>query len=417
MGEILALGAEAIAPLFESAAPAFETGVATIGADALGAAAGAGGSLADIVGTGAGLFGGAPGLEGTLAAGGAFGGLEGALGAGGATALGTAESFLANPAASGFNPAAGSPGWAGFSSESAMAGLGTPSASMPGGSPLPGGGAPTPAGGVTSIGGTPGSVFQTGAAPVNNIGGAPTGGVLDPTAAGAGGQIPGAAGPTSVGGAPVAGGTAPTSSPSLVDQLLGGAKDSLTKNPLGTALGGLGLGYNILQGQKQTANQKALSADAAQATANSNKLAASGEQLQQYLTTGKLPDAYQQQVDNAIKDARTSAISNAAAQGLSTDPTRNTALAATLARIEASRGDMQAKVAQTLFQSGTALVQAGQAAAGLSGQLYQALVANDTAAAANTGKAIATLAAALNGKSSASAGGNTFSITPSSQAA
>jgi hypothetical protein len=58
--------------------------------------------------------------------------------------------------------------------------------------------------------------------------------------------------------------------------------DSLVKNPLGVALGIGGLGYNILQGQKQTANEKALTADAQTATANSNNMVASGEALQQY---------------------------------------------------------------------------------------------------------------------------------------
>ena len=51
--------------------------------------------------------------------------------------------------------------------------------------------------------------------------------------------------------------------------------------------------------------------------------------------------------------------------------------------------------------------------AGLSGQLFQSLVSNDTTQAANTGKAIASLAAALNGKTQASAsgsGGSTITI-------
>ena len=185
--------------------------------------------------------------------------------------------------------------------------------------------------------------------------------------------------------------------------------DSLTKNPLGVALGAGGLGYNIWQGQKNTANQKALTADANTATANSNSMVASGEALQQYLTSGTLPPAYQTQVDQAIQDAKTTAISNAAQQGQNTDPTQNTALAATLAKIDASRATMQTQVASQLFTSGSSLVGSGLQSAGLSGQLFQALVANDTTQAANTGKAIATLAAALNGKSSNSAGGITIS--------
>jgi hypothetical protein len=81
------------------------------------------------------------------------------------------------------------------------------------------------------------------------------------------------------------------------------------------ALGAGGLGYNILQGQKQTKNQDALAADASTATANSKQMVASGEDLQKYLTNGTLPPQYQQQVQQAINSAKATAISNAAAQG------------------------------------------------------------------------------------------------------
>jgi hypothetical protein len=270
-----------------------------------------------------------------------------------------------------------------------------------------------------------GSVFDTGSAAVPGVNAAgapsavPAGGGASALSAPAGVTAPAdatsgiasAVGPTSVGGAPL--GAAPsTSIESLLGKAGGGVIDSLTKNPLGIGLGAAGLGYNILQGQKQSANQKALTADAQQATANSNKLEASGEDLQKYLTNGTLPAAYQSQVDQAIQDAKTTAISNAAQQGQPTDPTQNTTLAATLAKIDASRANMQAQVAAQLFSSGQGLINAGQGAAGLSGQLFQALVQNDTTQAANTGKAIATLAAALNGKSSNSIGGTNISVSP-----
>jgi hypothetical protein len=142
------------------------------------------------------------------------------------------------------------------------------------------------------------------------------------------------------------------------------------------------------------------------------------------LSTGQLPAQYTQQIDQAINDAKTRAISNAAQQGMPTDPTQNTSLAATLAGIDNQRAGMTSQIAQTLFnagssdinagagltsQSASSLIGAGQNASGLSAQLYQSLVANDTAQAANTGKAIATLAAALNGKSSNTAGNVTIS--------
>jgi hypothetical protein len=395
-----------------AAAPAFETGLATIGGTAGAAATG---GLADLVGTGTALAGGATGLEGTLLAGGATGGLEGALGLGGATALGTAEAFLGAPAASGFNAAAITPGIGVFDQ-----GPGVLNAAS--------GAQPTAIGGATSL--SPnvananaaipgGSVFDTGSAAVPGVNAAgapsavPAGGGASAISAPAGVTAPADVTAAATGAAPAAaGGATPSSIEGLLGKAGGGVIDSLTKNPLGIGLGAAGLGYNILQGQKQSANQKALTADANTATANSNKLEASGEDLQKYLTNGTLPAAYQSQVDQAIQDAKTTAISNAAQQGQPTDPTQNTTLAATLAKIDASRAGMQAQVASQLFSSGQGLINAGQGAAGLSGQLFQALVQNDTTQAANTGKAIATLAAALNGRSSNSIGGTNISVSP-----
>jgi len=377
-----------------------ETGLATIGAGAGGAAAGAGGGLADLVGTGAGLFGGTAGLEGTAIAGGAGGDIAALLGGGGATALGTAEAFMGAPAASGLGSgAAGAP--SAFGGATALG----PSSGL----------SPNVANANASMGGG-GSVFDTGTSAVPGVGagGAPSaGGGASSIAAPAGVTAP--VDPTALGGTAGAGGAAPTAggATSSISDLLSkagsGAMKSLTSNPLGIALGAGGLGYNILQGNKNTKNQAALSADAAAATANSQQMVQSGEALQQYLASGTLPAGYQSQVDQAIAAAKTTAISNAASQGLSTDPTQNTALAAMLAKIDASKPGMQSQVASQLFSSGSSLVGSGLQSAGLSGSLYQALVANDTAAAANTGKAIATLAAALNGKSQANMGGITIS--------
>lgn len=408
LGGLFGIGDAAAAA---GAGAGLETGLATIGGVGGAEAAGLGG-LADIVGTGTGLFGGATGLEGTLLAGGATGGLESVLGvgAGGALgALGTAESFLAAPGASAFNPAA----LGGVDAFGAAPGSVLGSASLPS----------SVANANAAIPGS--SVFNTGttAVPGVSASGAPSaipaGGGASAVAAPAGVTAPTdvtslATGATT-GAAPAAGAAAPA--PSTIDSLLGkvsgGIMDSLTKNPLGVALGAGGLGYNILEGQKQTANQKALSADAAQATANSNQLTSSGEALQQYLTSGTLPPQYMTQVKQAIADAKTAAISNAASQGLSTDPNQNTALAATLAKIDQQAPGMISQIAGQLFTSGSSLVSAGQGAAGLSGQLYQALVQNDTTQAANTGKAIAALAAALNGRAQASSrgsGGTTITV-------
>lgn len=384
------LGGGGLDALLGGGAAAAETGLATVGAGAAeagGAAAGAGG-LADIVGTGTALAGGATGLEGTALAGGVTGGLDALLGGGAAGgALGTAEAFMGAPAASGFNPTA-------VGGASAFSDV------------LPAGSAPTS--GVSTPGAPGSNVFNTGTAAVPGVNPAgapsavPAGGGASAISAPAGVNAPVDPTAAAAGATPAAAGATPAAPPSSIESLLGkaggGVLDSLTKNPLGVALGAGGLGYNILKGQQDTKNQAALTADAKTATANSSQLMASGEDLQKYLTNGTLPPAYQTQVDQAISDAKATAVSNAAGQGLSTDPTQNTALAAQLAKIDSSRGAMQSQVAAQLFSSGSSLVAAGQGAAGLSGQLYTALVNNDTAAAANTGKAIATLAAALNGK-------------------
>lgn len=407
--EAIGAGGEGLMSLGEGAGDALAaggTGLMTIGAgagDALGAAAGGGwSSLGDIVGSGAGLAGGETGLAGTALAGGTdVASLVGGAGGAGPSVLGTAADFLANPGASGFNPSAITPQAIGGATSLNSAGLSSNVANA----------------------NASASVFDTGTSGITGVNGAggpstvPGGGGAAALAAPSGvtppvdaTSIAGATSATSVGGAPL---NAPPAQSSSIDSLLGkaggGVMDSLTKNPLGVALGAGGLAFNVLNGQKQTANQKALAADAATATANSNQMVKSGEALQNYLTSGTLPDAYMQQVEQAIKDAKTSAISNAAQQGQPTDPTLNTALATTLARIDASKSGMISQVASQLFSSGSSLVQSGQQAAGLSGQLYQSLVQNDTAAAANTGKAIATLAAALNGKSQNTAGNITVS--------
>jgi hypothetical protein len=422
-----------------AAAPAIGDFLGIGGAAAAPAAAGigeaaAGTGIADIVGTGAGLAGGTTGLEGTLLAGGSgLGVADLAAGTAGLGAAGTAADFLAAPGATGLAAGATTPIGGAAADAAAAQAASTGQASgiadlVPGGGPGALGAAvptpqPTALGGVTSatnlsgtgtalpggstgltgtsgVGATP-SAIPSGSGGAAGIAGPAGASPVDATSSA---SIPGAEGPTSLNGAPL--NAAP---PSSIDQLLQKAGNSITSNPLGIALGAAGLGYNIYSGQKNTANQKALTADANAATANSNQMVASGEALQQYLTNGTLPPAYQQQVDQAIADAKTSAISNAAQQGQNTDPTQNTALAATLAKIDASRAGMQTQVATQLFSSGTSLVQSGATAAGLSGQLFQALVANDTTQAANTGKAIATLAAALNGKSQNSAGGITIS--------
>jgi hypothetical protein len=64
----------------------------------------------------------------------------------------------------------------------------------------------------------------------------------------------------------------------------------------------------------------------------------------------------------------------------------------------------------SLVPSGSSLISARQGAAKLSGQLYAALVQNDTTQAANVGKALPRFAPLLNGKSEASIGRTPITI-------
>jgi hypothetical protein len=400
-----------------------------------------GSSIADIVGSGEGLFGGSLGTAGTLAAGGSGLGIADLVGGtAGLGSLGTAADFLAAPGASAFSPAALTP--TAFAGDTAIGGLpsnvANANAAVPGGTPaltqgsvsVPGvaGGSPSavpPGASAGSVSAPPGiagspdatSVFSTGSQPIAGSPGAtPSPSVASLT--GPGGGVPGAAGGTSVGGAPLggapgAGTAAPTSS---IEQMLSpgnlanSAVKSLTSNPLGIALGAGGLGYSIYEGNKQTKNEQALTADAKTATANSSALEAQGQGLVNYLTSGTLPPQYQTQIDQALSSAVTAAKSRAAAQGQSADPAQNTALQAEINQIMEQQPILQEQIAAQLAGTGTSLINAGATSAGLSGSLYQALVQNDTTQAANAGKAIASLAAAMAGKSQATLGSTPITI-------
>lgn len=184
-------------------------------------------------------------------------------------------------------------------------------------------------------------------------------------------QPPGATAP---GGAPAA----PSGGGGFLDKV----GDSVMKNPVGLGLGAAGLGYSVLAGQKQSAATKALADQAA-------KQSATGDQLSSYLTSGTLPPGLQASVDQATQSAKATAISNAASQGLPTDPAQNTALAQRLAQIDAQGPIVAAQIAQQLLSSGATY-------AGLSDQLYTQLAQIDQTQTTNIGKAIANMASALN---------------------
>lgn len=388
------------------------TGAALGGAEAAGLGAEAGG-LGALGAGGADAF--AAGNLGDLAAAGggdAFGGGFGATGAATGDLGAAIPNALAAPSgggigASGFAPAAGVDLGAGIAPDATSAAAFNPGidtfgaradavsgaigngtfdpqganatafsgAGSPGGSPPPGVSQGLPVQSVPTesftqpLGGTP----SAGTAP----GG--TGG-LDQSILGAQAQPPG---PTSLQppGATAPGG-APAASPSGGGGFLDKVGDSVMKNPLGLALSAGGLGYSVLAGQKQSAATKALEAQAAGQNATAN-------QLSSYLTSGTLPPGLQASVDQATQSAKATAIANAAQQGLPTDPTQNSALAARLSQIDQQGPIVAAQIAQQLLQSGASY-------AGLSDTLYTQLAQIDQTQTQQVGKAIANMASALN---------------------
>lgn len=161
---------------------------------------------------------------------------------------------------------------------------------------------------------------------------------------------------------------------------------SIAKNPmqaLRTAIGLGGLAYSGAQGQKTPAYSPELAAQAARLDAN-------GQQLLTYLQDGNLPPGLKASLDQATAAAKARMISNFAAQGLNTDPTQNSVLAAQLAQV-----DQQALI--TTAQIGQQLMQSGMAQTGLSSDLYKTLANIDQTQTAAIGKSISNFAAALGG--------------------
>lgn len=160
----------------------------------------------------------------------------------------------------------------------------------------------------------------------------------------------------------------------------GNAVDSLAKNPLGIAAAGTGLALNMLN-NKPNPNIANLQGQA-------NQLTAQGQQFMSFLQNGSLPPALKASVDQAANAAKARIIANHAANGQSTDPSQNSALAQELAA-----ADQNALVA--VGQLGEQLFTAGQSEIGLSSQIYQKLIAIDQQQSASQGKAIANFASAL----------------------
>lgn len=167
--------------------------------------------------------------------------------------------------------------------------------------------------------------------------------------------------------------------------------NQIASNPLSLAapaVGAAGLGY-ALYNQK---NNPAGGAAQNELNAVAPGQIAQGQGLQQYLTNGTLPAGAQAQVDQQVKSAKAAAVSAAAKQGLPTDPSQNSALAAQFAQIESGAVQQQQQLATNLFTSGTNEVGIG------TGALNNIMQVNQQQTA-QTGQAISAFASSLAGLS------------------
>jgi hypothetical protein len=208
--------------------------------------------------------------------------------------------------------------------------------------------------------------------------------------------LPGTATPAT-GGASGSGG--------FLNSLISGASNSITKNPLGIAVAGGALGYDILKGNPNTAAENQLNADAQNLQGQGAQLTGVGQQLTSYLQNGTLPPGQQAAVTQAVQAQKARIIANAAANGQNTNPTQNSALAQDLAAADmqglATAGQLETQLAQT----GTQLISTGLNATGLSSQIYEALVKIDQTNNNQLMTAIASMAAALGGGTKIQIGG------------
>jgi len=167
--------------------------------------------------------------------------------------------------------------------------------------------------------------------------------------------------------------------------------------------------YTKIQQNKMNAQNQQLSNQAQaisqQDTAAAQPELATGEQLQQYLTTGTLPQAFQAQLDQATASAKAARIQAASAAGQSTDPTQNTALAQDLSAIDNNALTAKANLESTLSSAGTQMVQTatqmlaqGASAAQIAANLPIQLANLNIALNQQSTQAISSFAAALNGK-------------------
>lgn len=168
-------------------------------------------------------------------------------------------------------------------------------------------------------------------------------------------------------------------------------------NPLGIAAAGAGLLNNMITGNKAVPQSPALNAVGSSAYATGKQQTDAGTALQQYITTGKLPQGYEDQVQQAAQAAKSQIISNYANRGLPTDPTKNSALAQELGQVDARLPAAREQLAQGLATTGSGMINTGLQATGISSGVYQTLANLENSQNTARGSAIANFASALNG--------------------
>ena len=383
------VGLSGVNTFFNSAIkPALENPIVDVGLG-LGAAALTGGLLAPEIGAGlTGLFGAGDAAVASapldITAGADLGAAS--ADASGATALGFSGDVSGASTLSGFPTLA---------SDSALAGNVTPVSGLPN----LGSAASSGLGADTAFGGPP-AFASTGAAAPDASGGFLTlDGSTSPVAAG------------DITNAPAAG------SQDWLTGLASKAGSAISANPLQSAAAGLGvagLGYNLVSGyqQKQAINRLTAAENTQAATAqteanNAFNAAqpelAQGQILQEYLSTGTLPQAIQSQVTQQTAAAKAQIIQGYASRGMSTDPNQNSGLAQDLANVDTQAQTLMGNLESQLNTAGTqmvqqanSLLQSGVQATNIASQIPIAMQNLNIQLGAATSQAIASFAAALN---------------------
>jgi hypothetical protein len=163
---------------------------------------------------------------------------------------------------------------------------------------------------------------------------------------------------------------------------------------------------------------------AADLRASTEPLNADAKAMMSYVSQGTLPPAMQEQVKAGVAAAKTQAASIMAQHGLSADPTKNAQLKQQFDTIDSQAIQMQATLANQLYQSGLAAVnasnqtqqvaaglqQTGLNAVGLNQNTYLALQKIYSDQDTKTQAAVTNFASALGKMTGGSGGGTTIKI-------